>query len=194
MTHAPRSFPARASPHDAHPGPHDVLITDSSGTGGLSRLTYASLAGVELRTPQGLKQLVSHASRRNAQRGLTGCLLHHDGLIVQWLEGPEEQVTHLWRAIKADPRHGCVAKLLHAHDLGERVFADWNMESLAAGKPELLAIIREARRAHPAGDLYAWAPVIDSLVQLLEAQDGVPDLATVRQDIERLYFEQRRAA
>ncbi|MGQ7159049.1 BLUF domain-containing protein, partial [Escherichia coli] len=61
---------------------------------------------------------VSIANRRNMQSDVTGILLFNGSHFFQLLEGPEEQVKMIYRAICQDPRHEKIVALCH-HKLAE---------------------------------------------------------------------------
>ena len=62
-------------------------------------------------TPSCMQQLLSRARVRNSEQGITGMLLHFDGLFMQLLEGPVAVVDALYARIATDPRH-CEVRLL----------------------------------------------------------------------------------
>ncbi|EPS9604849.1 BLUF domain-containing protein, partial [Escherichia coli] len=52
-----------------------------------------------------IEEMVSIANRRNMRSDVTGILLFNGSHFFQLLEGPEEQVQMIYRAICQDPRH-----------------------------------------------------------------------------------------
>lgn len=91
----------------------------------LHEIVYASAA----REPFGgreLEVLLRVARRKNARRGITGVLLHHEGSFLQVLEGPEAAVSSLYASIERDPRHDRLL-LLRRGPIERRRFAEWNM-------------------------------------------------------------------
>lgn len=91
----------------------------------LVRIAYASALDDEL-PPPALDALLSSWRRRNAQRGITGVLLHCAGSIFQLFEGFPDVVPAVYEAIARDPRHRSIAKLLD-EPVGGREFGDWSM-------------------------------------------------------------------
>ncbi len=75
----------------------------------LTTLIYRSHICDE-RTCQKIEEMVSIANRRNMQSDVTGILLFNGSHFFQLLEGPEEQVKMIYRAICQDP--GDAANLL----------------------------------------------------------------------------------
>ena len=65
---------------------------------------YASTASGTLDRRQ-LVELLHQARRRNAELGLTGCLLYLDGAFIQMLEGSEEALEPVMASIRRDERH-----------------------------------------------------------------------------------------
>ena len=59
-----------------------------------------------------IEEMVSIANRRNMQSDVTGILLFNGSHFFQLLEGPEEQVKMIYRAICQDPRHYNIVELL----------------------------------------------------------------------------------
>ena len=53
-----------------------------------------------------IEEMVSIANRRNMQSDVTGILLFNGSHFFQLLEGPEEQVKMIYRAICQDPHLG----------------------------------------------------------------------------------------
>lgn len=98
----------------------------------LLRLIYASTAnfapvhdgrGIEVSVARILMQ-----SRKNNPKRLIGGVLHYgDGYFFQCLEGPRDEVNHVYHTIAADSRHRDV-ELLSANSPGERLFRAWSMK------------------------------------------------------------------
>ena len=60
----------------------------------------------------------------NGENGITGCLLHYQGKILQYLEGTRSEVLQLFDRIKEDGRHSGV-RLLSQGDLPNREFGPY---------------------------------------------------------------------
>ena len=59
-----------------------------------------------------IRTLLNRSRRKNTMLGITGLMLHHEGKILQVLEGEERTVRALYEVIQADPRHiGCTVLL-----------------------------------------------------------------------------------
>ncbi len=71
-------------------------------------------------------EMLYKAREFNAANNITGCLLHHQGKIVQLLEGNKKEVKSLFERIKKDTRHKNVL-LLTTEETFFRIFGDWSM-------------------------------------------------------------------
>lgn len=76
----------------------------------------------------------------NASRSITGMLLVHNETIIQFMEGPEVEVSDLYRRIEKDTRHkGPI--LVSTRHLDGREFPDWSMgyqESVVQSDPNFV--------------------------------------------------------
>jgi len=75
---------------------------------------------------------VSHAN--NPPRGITGVVMYHQGMFMQYLEGPDDAVAERLDVIRQDPRHRNMFVLIN-DQIAERHFPDWAM---AIAYPDLL--------------------------------------------------------
>src|SRR5712691_10378608 len=91
----------------------------------LVRLIYASRAGKPL-PADALSAMVKAACDRNTSAGITGVLVHYDGILLQLLEGGRNAVNTLYNRITQDERHHDVV-LLSYDEVAERRFAGWAM-------------------------------------------------------------------
>ena len=73
-----------------------------------------------------LKALHQSVRAFNRSVGISGCLVHQDGYLMQMLEGKREVVEALMVKIKADPRHHDVRTVIEG-PTRRRVFTDWGM-------------------------------------------------------------------
>ncbi len=100
--------------------------------------------------------LMQAARVKNRQLGITGCLLHHDGSFMQYIEGPTDAVETLFDVIRGDPRHKDV-RLMYRGPVHKRAFAGWLM-------------------AHSDVDAQAWS----ALVRYAAQADGAVESTTAR--------------
>jgi hypothetical protein len=97
-------------------------------------LVYVSSA-VCLFSEDDLVALLKQSREKNTRLGLSGMLLYKDGNFLQVLEGPEDAVHSLFKAIVADERHRGVLRLLEERIEGRR-FADWAMAFRNLNNPD----------------------------------------------------------
>ncbi|MBZ0056600.1 MULTISPECIES: diguanylate phosphodiesterase [unclassified Leclercia] len=74
-----------------------------------------------------LEDMVVAANEKNKEAGVSGILLFTGKLFFQLLEGPEENVRAIYRAICEDPRHHNVVELLCDYSRARR-FGKYGME------------------------------------------------------------------
>ncbi|MDO5530309.1 MAG: BLUF domain-containing protein [Paracoccus sp. (in: a-proteobacteria)] len=72
------------------------------------------------------EDILTVATQRNAELGLTGLLHCEEGMFFQWLEGPPDAVAMMRETICRDPRHTGV-RVLAEGPIDERKFAAWSM-------------------------------------------------------------------
>ena len=73
-----------------------------------------------------LSSILLDARRANVRDGITGALICRADIYLQWLEGPEDQVTNVLERIEKDDRHVEV-KVHVAERVSARVFGEWAM-------------------------------------------------------------------
>ncbi|MEO8876434.1 MAG: BLUF domain-containing protein [Polyangiaceae bacterium] len=93
--------------------------------GTLVQLIYVSAATKPFTNDQ-LKDLLAKARTRNAERELTGLLVHEAGSFLQVLEGEPSAVQGLYDTLAKDPRHHGL-KRLYEGSIEQRRFGDWSM-------------------------------------------------------------------
>ncbi|MCW2238393.1 BLUF domain-containing protein [Azospirillum canadense] len=74
-----------------------------------------------------LAELCLVSARNNRALGITGFLLHQDGLFLQVLEGERRVLEPLFERIRRDDRHRNVEVLLHEDSTTKPNFAFWSM-------------------------------------------------------------------
>ena len=70
--------------------------------------------------------MLEHARDFNSSNNITGCLLFHHEVFLQYIEGDKEKVLTLFENIKKDERHSEVLLLSTSH-IYSREFDSWNM-------------------------------------------------------------------
>jgi hypothetical protein len=91
----------------------------------LHQIIYISSANTTL-TEDALLEILASSQERNAERELTGLLLHADGNIIQVIEGPQGAVEHLYKKISGDSRHRGVT-LITSRPIKQRDFLEYKM-------------------------------------------------------------------
>ena len=104
----------------------------------LHMLVYLSALQPRLTEPE-LEALVHDSRTRNTAAGITGVLLHADGDVIQYLEGPEAAVRATFGRIARDPRHRSIVVAVDA-ELPARVFPRWLMGHLQVTRSQFLAL------------------------------------------------------
>ena len=103
---------------------------------------------VDMLSKEALEKIISTARHHNPRFGITGLLVFGSGIFFQWLEGPKDNVTSLYKKISADSRHSDVVLLTKEDEFRERLFPNWDMELVAA--EDISAVLEDAM--HEASD------------------------------------------
>jgi Sensors of blue-light using FAD len=121
----------------------------------IKQLVYASRQAVEF---DGLRlvSLLYTARDRNAAQGITGVLLYSNGMFVQCLEGPPENVDAIYAKICLDHRHKELV-VLQSIDTDERHFQTWMMGCAKVSDYQALELMRsEWQSVSDAMDRPGW--------------------------------------
>ena len=78
-----------------------------------------------------LEELLDHARRSNAAKGITGALVYAEGIFLQILEGEKVRVQELMAKIRRDVRHGGVV-VLRESEVQTAIFSSWKMAFVSA--------------------------------------------------------------
>ena len=107
----------------------------------LHNIVYCSRAahGVD---KEALEKIITTARHHNPRFGITGLLVFGSGVFFQWLEGPKDNVTSLFKMISADARHSDVVLLTQEDEFRERLFPNWDMELVEA--EDISAVLEDA--------------------------------------------------
>jgi len=92
-----------------------------------------------------IDHIIATAKHNNPRFGITGLLVFGSGFFFQWLEGPEDNVTSLFKIISADPRHSSVVLLTKEDEFRERLFPNWSMELVKA--EDISTVLEDAMHA-----------------------------------------------
>ena len=91
----------------------------------MTQLVYYSISNIEL-TSEVMTSILVSAREYNSKNNITGCLLFHNKVFLQLLEGDDEVVLNLYEAIKKDKRHSNIT-LLVKEIVQENMFPGWSM-------------------------------------------------------------------
>jgi uncharacterized Fe-S cluster-containing MiaB family protein len=116
-------------------------------TASIHHIVYCSQAAQHM-DKEALEKIIATARLHNPRWGITGLLVFGSGIFFQWLEGPRDNVTSLFKMISADPRHTNVVLLTKEDEVRERLFPNWDMELVAA--EDISAVLEDAM--HEASD------------------------------------------
>lgn len=94
----------------------------------LLQLVYVSTATRPL-SDRDLRAIADIAERNNAERGLTGFVLHQGGFFHCVLEGPSSEVLRRMEVIITDERHRELC-ILREQETSSRRFANWSFSAL----------------------------------------------------------------
>jgi len=78
-----------------------------------------------------LEELLDHARRSNAAKGITGALVYAEGIFLQILEGDKVRVQELMAKIQRDIRHEGVI-ILREGEVPKAIFGSWKMAFVSA--------------------------------------------------------------
>ncbi len=77
-------------------------------------------------TENHLSEILEPARKANIKKNITGCLLYHDKIFLQLLEGEESKVNALLKNIEKDNRHKDVT-IIYEEEIKDRFFPNWSM-------------------------------------------------------------------
>jgi len=110
----------------------------------IHHIVYCSQAAQHM-DKEALGKIIATARHHNPRFGITGLLVFGNGIFFQWLEGPRDNVTSLFKIISADPRHSDVVLLTKEDQFRERLFPNWDMELVAA--KDISTVLEDAMHA-----------------------------------------------
>ncbi len=129
------------------------------------QLIYSSEAAAPMQVDD-LDELLNHARRSNAAKGITGALIYAEGIFLQILEGDEVRVQDLMQKIRRDVRHANVI-VLREREVPTARFGSWKMAYVSA-TPQQVA--KWAGVGVPAG-------ITESLIETGAEQDRTAQFA-----------------
>lgn len=91
----------------------------------LIQKVYYSISNFEA-SPEFIKNILEPARIANQKQDITGCLIYHNNVFLQLLEGDKNKVKNLFNIISKDSRHREVT-LIFEENINERIFPSWSM-------------------------------------------------------------------
>jgi hypothetical protein len=88
-------------------------------------IIYRSTGSPDL-AAKDISNILETAREFNKINDITGCLIYHNHMFIQALEGDRTILEELYLRIKKDKRHSDV-KILYQYFISERKFNIWNM-------------------------------------------------------------------
>ena len=107
-----------------------------------SRLLYTSALDIECcgeKPAEAVRRIAEGAAEQNRLSDLTGSLLFVNGVFIQILEGPQDEVEKAFERICCDFRHVDV-RLIDLINVPERLFEGWDMAFLSDDEMSSLAL------------------------------------------------------
>jgi len=117
------------------PGSARTTAEGNQQVADLISLIYVSTA-THLLSAAELVRLMARAPHRNERAGVTGVLLYNDGHFMQYLEGPAEGLSKIYKIIKADRLHRGLIELIRT-PIKKREFEQWPMAFHAVDTSDL---------------------------------------------------------
>ena len=133
----------------------------------IHNIVYCSQAS-QYMNKESIDRIITTSKHNNPRSGITGLLTYGSGFFFQWLEGPEDNVTSLFKIISADPRHFNVVLLTQADEFRERIFPTWDMELVKA--EDISTVLEDAM--HEAVDLKKKSILFNMLQELNKSPLG----------------------
>lgn len=84
----------------------------------------------EVFSTKNLQELSAFAQERNLEYGITGYLHYQRGMFIQYIEGPQKEIDHLFQSIGRDKRHQILFQLTRPLEDDKRLFPNWSMRFL----------------------------------------------------------------
>ena len=80
-------------------------------------------------SPKDIELMLIKAKRKNKKHKITGCIVYSGNKFIQLIQGQKQEITDLYKDIKADNRHFSVITLLEKSSR-EKIWSDWSMAML----------------------------------------------------------------
>ncbi len=111
----------------------------------LVRLLYASTLAAQ-HNSDAIDSILAQSRAHNPALGITGVLVHSEGIFLQVLEGGRKQVSDLYAHIASDVRHTDVV-LLQYEEITERRYGGWSMGQVNLAKVNASVLLKYSETA-----------------------------------------------
>lgn len=91
----------------------------------LSAVLYISIMNRDYTNAE-LEQLLHTFRANNNKYNISGLMLYYESHIIQYIEGPTENINRLYDNIKKDNRHSYIVTFLN-NNITTRIFKDWTL-------------------------------------------------------------------
>ncbi|NHF72429.1 BLUF domain-containing protein [Paracoccus xiamenensis] len=131
----------------------------------LKHILYRSSGNTEV-FDKDCEEILRVARTRNSEAGLTGFLHAEDGVFIQWLEGPEEEIRLVVESIMNDPRHRDIT-VYSEGGIDVRKFPNWTMGFSSGRQAPLFEWLTE--QGAPSHDLRGFGQSLQQFLLLRAA-------------------------
>lgn len=100
----------------------------------LKQIVYYSIS-VNIIDKDIISDILYSSRINNKKNDITGCLLYHNNVFLQLLEGEKKDVDDLFDVLKSDKRHSNVTLIIE-ESIEDRMFPDWSMAYRKLEKPK----------------------------------------------------------
>ena len=91
----------------------------------IQQLVYYSISKKET-SEKLIFDILETSRKNNSSKDITGCLLYHNNVFLQLLEGNKEDLSELFETLKKDTRHSNIT-LIIKDNIEKRMFSGWSM-------------------------------------------------------------------
>ncbi|PQJ78686.1 BLUF domain-containing protein [Polaribacter porphyrae] len=91
----------------------------------IQQIVYYSISDTII-TESKLNEILEPSRINNSKKNITGCLLYHNKVFLQLLEGKRDIIHQLYKKIQKDKRHSNVTLIIE-EDIKKRMFPGWSM-------------------------------------------------------------------
>lgn len=91
----------------------------------IQQIVYYSISE-EKNSDTTVAEILEQSRKNNSLKDITGCLLFHNNVFLQLLEGKKNDIKNLFKVIKKDKRHSNVTLIIE-ENISDRMFPGWSM-------------------------------------------------------------------